>query len=84
MTTGIPDSPPTVRQVPHERTFHGDTVHDEYAWLIDKDDPQTTAYLEAENAWTERATEHLATLRETVFQEIKGRTQETDLSVPSR
>jgi oligopeptidase B len=70
--------------VPHERTFHGDTVNDEYFWLIDKDDPQTTAYLEAENAWTERATEHLATLRDTVFQEIKGRTQETDLSVPGR
>ena len=84
MTTGIPDSPPTLRQVPHERTFHGDLVTDEYAWLIDKEDPQTTAYLEAENAWTERATEHLADLRETVFQEIKGRTQETDLSVPSR
>ncbi|MEV6843779.1 S9 family peptidase [Actinoplanes sp. NPDC051411] len=79
-----PDSPPSLRQVPHERTFHGDTVNDEYFWLIDKDDPQTTAYLEAENTWTERATEHLADLRDTVFQEIKGRTQETDLSVPSR
>jgi oligopeptidase B len=84
VTTGTPDSPPTLRQVPHERTFHGDTVNDEYFWLIDKDDPQTTAYLEAENAWTERATEHLAGLRDTIFGEIKGRTQETDLSVPSR
>jgi oligopeptidase B len=79
-----PDSPPTLRQVAHERTFHGDTVNDEYFWLIDKEDPQTTAYLEAENAWTEKATAHLADLRETIFQEIKGRTQETDLSVPSR
>jgi oligopeptidase B len=84
VTTGTPDSPPAVRQVPHERTFHGDTVDDEYAWLIDKEDPQTTAYLEAENAWTGRATEHLSALRDTVFLEIKGRTQETDLSVPSR
>src|SRR6195952_4651745 len=84
VTTGTPDSPPTLRQVPHERTFHGDTVNDEYFWLIDKDDPQTSAYLETENAWTERATEHLAALRDTVFQEIKNRTQETDLSVPSR
>jgi oligopeptidase B len=84
VTTGTPDSPPTLRQVPHERTFHSDTVNDEYFWLIDKDDPQTSAYLETENAWTERATEHLAALRDTVFQEIKDRTQETDLSVPSR
>jgi oligopeptidase B len=79
-----PDSPPTVRTMAHERTFHGDTVSDDYAWLLDKADPQTTAYLEAENAWTDQATAHLAGLRETIFQEIKGRTLETDLSVPSR
>ena len=84
MTTETPDSPPSVRQVLSERTFHGDTVTDEYAWLTDKDNPQTVAYLEAENAWTERATAHLAGLRDTVFNEIKSRTQETDLTVPSR
>ncbi|WP_433299824.1 S9 family peptidase [Actinoplanes sp. CA-030573] len=84
MTSDKPDTPPTVRQVPSERTFHGDTVTDEYAWLADKEDPQTIAYLEAENAWTDRATEHLAGLRDTVFQEIKSRTRETDLSVPGR
>lgn len=84
MTNPTPDSPPTVRLVPHERTFHGDTVTDEYAWLADKEDPQTIAYLEAENAWTEKATAHLSGVRETIFEEIKSRTQETDLSVPSR
>ncbi|GIM92921.1 oligopeptidase B [Paractinoplanes toevensis] len=84
VTTETPDSPPTVRAVPSERTFHGDTVTDEYAWLADKENPDTVAYLTAENDWTERATAHLAELRERVFQEIKSRTQETDLSVPSR
>jgi oligopeptidase B len=84
VTTDKPDTPPTVRPVPSERTFHGDTVTDEYAWLADKDDPQTVAYLEAENAWTDRATAHLSGLRDTVFQEIKSRTRETDLSVPGR
>ncbi len=39
-------------------------------------------YLEAENAWTEQQTAHLADLRQTIFDEIKARTQETDLSVP--
>jgi oligopeptidase B len=78
------EGPPTARQAPTERTFHGDTVVDEFAWLMAKDDPATIAHLEAENTWTEQATAHLAGLRETVFQEIKGRTQETDLSVPSR
>ncbi|MEU4155530.1 S9 family peptidase [Actinoplanes sp. NPDC026670] len=78
------EGPPTARQAPTERTFHGDTVVDEFAWLMAKEDPATISHLEAENAWTEQATAHLAGLREKVFQEIKGRTQETDLSVPSR
>jgi len=82
--TDLPETPPTVRQVPAVRTQHGDTVTDEYAWLADKDNPETVAYLEAENAWTAKATAHLDDLRNTVFEEIKGRTQETDLSVPSR
>ena len=83
MTTE-PAAPPTVRRVPSERSHHGDTVIDEFAWLARKDDPDTIAYLEAENAWTERSTAHLADLRAAVFGEIRSRTQETDLSVPSR
>ncbi|MGK5680288.1 S9 family peptidase [Actinoplanes sp. URMC 104] len=84
MTNPTPASPPTVRQAPAERTFHGDTVVDEYSWLADKENPETIAYLKAENAWTDRATAHLGELRDRVFNEIRSRTQETDLSVPSR
>jgi oligopeptidase B len=76
--------PPTARRVPRERTYHGDTVVDEYAWLAGKDDPETIAYLEAENAYTATMTAGQAGLRETIFSEIKGRTKETDLSVPAR
>jgi oligopeptidase B len=77
-------APPSARRIPHERTFHGDTFIDEYAWLGDKDDPETIAYLEAENAYTEATTVGQAGLRDAIFGEIKGRTQETDLSVPTR
>jgi oligopeptidase B len=52
--------------------------------LLDRDDPDTVAYLEAENAYTEAQTEHLGPLRERLFDEIKARVQETDLSVPAR
>ena len=76
--------PPVARRVPHERTFHGDTFVDEYAWLADKDDPETIAFLEAENAYTNAMTAGQAELREAIFGEIKARTQETDLSVPTR
>jgi oligopeptidase B len=76
--------PPLAKQVPHERTYHSDTVIDEYAWLADKDDPDTIAYLTAENAYTEAATAGLGSLQEQIFAEIKARTQESDLSVPVR
>ncbi len=77
-------TPPTAKKVPSERVHHGDTVVDDYAWLTVKDDPDVVAYLEAENAYTQEATAHLKPLQETLFQEIKGRTLETDLSVPTR
>jgi oligopeptidase B len=76
--------PPAARRVSHERTFHGDTFVDEYAWLGDKESPETIAFLEAENAYTEAMTAGQEGLREAIFGEIKARTKETDLSVPSR
>ncbi|GAA4489804.1 S9 family peptidase [Rhodococcus olei] len=75
---------PVAKKVPHQRTHHGDTFVDDYEWLREKTAPEVIAHLEAENAHTEAQTEHLGPLRETIFSEIKSRTQETDLSVPSR
>lgn len=77
-------TPPVAKKVPTERIHHGDTVIDDYEWLRDKDDPEVIAFLETHNAVTEAATAPLAGLREQIFGEIKGRTQETDMSVPSR
>jgi oligopeptidase B len=76
--------PPSAKRVPSVRTYHGDSVVDEYAWLADKGDPDTIAYLRAENAHTEAATAGLIPLRDRIFAEIKVRTQESDLSVPVR
>jgi oligopeptidase B len=76
--------PPAARRVPAERTHHGDTFIDEYAWLAAKDDPETISFLESENAFTAGLTDDQAGLREAIFSEIKARTKETDLSVPRR
>lgn len=57
---------------------------DPYEWLRNKDSDEVIAHLEAENAFTAQQNAHLEPLRETIFQEIKSRTQETDLSVPTR
>src|SRR3954454_6732791 len=77
------DAPISPRK-PHRRTVHGESTDDDYYWLLDRDDPDTVAYLEAENAFTEAQTEHLAPLRARLFDEIKARVQETDMSVPTK
>jgi len=76
--------PPVATRESQPRRHHGDEFDDPYEWLRAKEDPRVTAHLEAENAYTEARTAHLEPLREQIFQEIKGRTLETDLSVPSR
>ncbi|RAV08620.1 oligopeptidase B [Mycolicibacterium sp. GF69] len=77
-------NPPIAKRVDTRREHHGDVFCDPYEWLRDKSDPGVIAHLEAENAYTEQVTEHLAALRQNIFDEIKARTKETDLSVPTR
>ncbi|MEH3089413.1 MAG: S9 family peptidase [Microbacterium arborescens] len=79
-----PATAPVAAKRDHRRSHHGDEVVDHYEWLRDKDDAEVIAHLEAENAYTDARTAHLAGLRERIFEEIKGRTLETDLSVPTR
>ena len=76
--------PPIPSRNPVSRSDHGDSFHDPYEWFRAKEDAAVLGHLEAENAYTEARTAHLAGLRERIFDEIKGRTLETDLSVPSR
>ena len=75
---------PVAPRRPVERTFHGHTFSDPYEWLREKDSPEVRAHLDAENAYAEAVAADLAPLRESIYTEIKDRTQETDLSVPSR
>ncbi|MBV9796266.1 MAG: S9 family peptidase [Actinobacteria bacterium] len=77
-------TPPPAKQVPSVRSFHGDSVTDPYAWLCDKEDPDTIAFLNAENDYTQALTAGQEDLRGAIFGEIKARVQETDLSVPVR
>ncbi len=74
---------PVAPQRPHVRRIHGTETDDPWHWLRDRDDPAVREYLEAENAYTEAATVHLADLREQIFGEIKERTKETHQSLPT-
>jgi oligopeptidase B len=80
--TGI--RPPVADSRITVRSHHGDDVEDRYEWFREKEDAAVIAHLEAENAYTQQRTAHLEGLRERIFDEIKGRTLETDLSVPTR
>jgi oligopeptidase B len=79
-----PPSPPMAKKVPKTTTLHGVTLTDEYGWLREKGTPEVTAYLEAENAYTEAGTAHTAQLRETLYNELLGRIKESDENVPAR
>lgn len=83
MTSG-PITPPLAAKKPHRREHHNDVYIDDYEWLRDKDSPEVIAHLEAENSYTDARTANQEPLRQQIFDEIKNRTQETDLSVPVR
>ncbi len=75
--------PPIAERRSFIRTHHGDTFDDPYEWLRDRNDPAVIGYLEAENSYTAEGTTDLAGLREEIFNDIRSRTKETDLSVPT-
>ena len=76
--------PPVASRRPQVVEAHGDSRTDDYAWLRDSENPEVIEHLRAENAYTESAIAHLSGLRERLFEEIKSRIEETDLSVPVR
>ena len=84
MTAMTTLTPPVAKTIPKTDTLHGDVRVDNYFWLREKSNPDVLAYLEAENAYTDSLTAPSAALQETLYQEMKGRIQETDLSVPYR
>ena len=81
MTT---NPPPTARKQHTETSLFGLTLTDDYAWLRDKENPEVTAYLEAENAYAESVMSPLNDLREDLYQEMLSHVKQTDVSVPFR
>jgi oligopeptidase B len=64
--------------------MYGVVLADDYAWLRDKDNPEVTAYLEAENAYADAVLAPLTGLREELYQEMLSHVKQTDVSVPYR
>ncbi len=74
--------PPVARRHPVEHVIHGDRRIDDYAWLRYKNDPAVIACLNAENAYTDAVLRDIEPFQEKLYQEMLGRIQQTDLSVP--
>ena len=77
-------APPRAPRRPHVVSAHGDDRHDPWFWLRDRDDSEVLAYLQAENAYTDQEMAPLGDLRDALFEEMKARIKETDMSVPAR
>ncbi|MEJ5963017.1 S9 family peptidase [Pedobacter immunditicola] len=83
-----PDAkPPVAAMKPITRTLHGDTVVDNYYWMIDyfkkgKDSSEVITYLDAENKYLDTMMSGTKSFQENLFKELKGRIKEKDESVP--
>ncbi|UCC32156.1 MAG: S9 family peptidase, partial [Phycisphaerales bacterium] len=76
--------PPVAQRIPHTRSIHGDVRFDDYYWLRERNNPDVIAYLEAENDYTKAVMKHTRKLQEKLYQEMKSRIKETDLTVPTK
>ena len=79
--------PPVAAINPYNRTLHGDTVVDNYYWMIDyfkkgPDSSKVVKYLEAENNYLDTMMSGTRDFQQKLFTEMKSRIKEKDESVP--
>jgi len=75
--------PPVAPTSPVRTELHGDVRIDPYAWLRDRKDPRTRAYLEAENHYAAATMRQTADLQQRLFDEMLARIVEDHSSVPA-
>ena len=80
--SGAFPQPPVALRESVEHVIHGDRRVDHYAWLHHKNDPRVTAYVQEENVFADAFLKPSQSFQETLYQEMLGRIQQTDLSVP--
>jgi oligopeptidase B len=84
MTTRTELAPPVAPVHHTENTIHGRTLVDDYAWLRNRENPEVTAYLEAENEYCAEILQPTEALQKTLYGEMVSHIKETDVSVPFR
>lgn len=73
-----------VKKIPVRLEKHGHVRVDNFYWLRERDNPEVLEYLQEENESAARALAHGRDFEERLFEEIKGRFKQTDMSVPYR
>jgi oligopeptidase B len=74
--------PPIAEKIETKLEKHGDVRIDNYYWMNERENPKVKEYLDAENAYLKAELKHTEDFQEKLFNEIKGRIKETDMSVP--
>jgi oligopeptidase B len=77
-------TPPIAAVRPHQLAVHDHERMDNYYWLREKSNPEVIAYLEAENAHTAAVMAHTQALQQRLYEEMVGRIQESDQTVPAK
>lgn len=73
---------PTAKKIAKKLKKHGDTRIDNYFWMNDRENPEVTTHLEAENAYLEAVMKPTAKLQEKLVNELRARIKEDDESAP--
>ncbi|HEX2931616.1 MAG TPA: S9 family peptidase [Candidatus Binatia bacterium] len=71
-----------VKQIPTKLEKHGHVRMDDYYWLRERENPEVIKYLNEENERAAKEMAHTREFEEKLFEEIKGRFKQTDMSVP--
>jgi len=85
--------PPLASKKPYEMNEHGNTRIDNYYWMrltdeqksakkYDKQAQEVVNYIDSENSYTESSLEHTKIFQNNLFEEIIGRIEKDDESVP--
>ncbi len=76
------ETSPRAEKIPKELKIHNDVRVDNYYWLNERENPKVIDYLNAENEYYDKLTNHTKKFQEDLFEEMKGRIKEDDESVP--
>ena len=74
--------PPKAEKIPFKHEIHGDVRIDNYYWLNERDNDKVIDYLNNENSYTDKILKPTQKLQDELFQEMKSRIKEDDISVP--